>query len=106
MLYAKSNVSQKLDIYSALLQRAIDEGDKSSYRVFFKTAFEAAHDLTDGKSFLEIDKSIYDVVYILFKSNFDYFKALDKSKIDDKVFEDVKNIFGTLRHDNKLVLNG
>jgi hypothetical protein len=110
MFYAKSNVSQKLDVYSALLQRAIDEGDNSSYRTFFVNAFKEAHDLAnDSKSFLDVDKSIYDVVYILFRTNGSYFKSLDNIDdrgVQDRVFEDVKKIFGTLRESNTLVLNG
>jgi hypothetical protein len=112
MFYAKSNVSQKLDVYSALLDRAIDEGDNSNYRVFFTNAFIDAHDLAnDSKTFLEVDTNIYDFVYILFKSNSEYFKHLDKSKIREKKFQDevfktVKEFIGTLRQGNNIVLNG
>jgi hypothetical protein len=105
MFYAKGNVSQKLDVYLALLEKTIgDSSSSSGYRTFFTAAFKNAHDLAVGsKSYFDLDNDLYDVVDLLLRDNEDYFKRLDISKIDDSVFLDVKNFMGSLRQSNSLI---
>lgn len=105
MFYAKGNVSQKLDVYLALLEKTISDSSNSNrYRIFFTDAFKNAHDLAVGsKSYFELDNDLYDVVDLLLRDNEDYFKQLDVTKIDDNVFIDVKNFMGSLRQANSLI---
>jgi hypothetical protein len=103
MFYAKGNVSQKLDVYLALLEKTITESN-SSYRIFFIDAFKDAHELAIGnKSFFDLNNELYDVVNILLKDNSDYFKKLDVNNIDNNVFSDVKSIMGSLKQANTVV---
>jgi hypothetical protein len=104
MFYAKGQVSQKIDVYSALLDKSLSDGTSSSYWKFFENAFHDAHSLATGsKTHFQIDRNAYDLVSILFKSNAKYFKDLDVSKIDDRVFLDVKTFIQSLKQSNSVI---
>ncbi len=94
-------MSQKIDIYLALLDKSIDEGSNSNYWTFFTNAFTDAHQLATGaKTYFDVDNDWYDVVSLLVRNNLEYFKGLNPHQIDSKVFADVKTIMSSLKHSN------
>lgn len=104
MFYAKDNVSQKIDIYLALLDKSVNEGSKSNYWSFFTKAFTDAHELAAGtKTYFEVNNDWYDVVSLLLRDNLAYFKDLKVDQIDKKVFIDVKTFMSTLKQSNSIV---
>lgn len=104
MFYAKDNVSQKIDIYLALLDKSVTEGSSSNYWSFFTSAFTEAHELAAGrKTHFQVNNDWYDVVSLLLRNNFDYFRDLNVDQIDNKVFIDVKNFMTTLKQSNSVV---
>jgi hypothetical protein len=104
MFYAKDNASTKIDIYLALLEKSINEGNTSNYWGFFTNAFTLAHELAIGhKTFFDIETDSYDVVNILVKNNLDYFKTLEPDKISMSTFSDVKKFMGSLRQSNTVI---
>lgn len=104
MFHAKGQVSQKIDVYSALLEKSLTDGTSSSYWKFFQSAFQDAHSLATGsKNLFQINRDAYDLVSILFKTNAKYFKDLDVSKIDDQVFEDVKTFMKSFKQSNSIL---
>ena len=106
MFYAKGNMSQKIDIYLALLEKSISEGNHSNYWTFFLSAFEDAHKVATGvKTYFDVDNDRYDVVSMLVKNNHKYFEDLNVQQIDNKVFTDVKTFMKTLKQTNTQ-LNG
>jgi len=104
MFYAKGNMSQKIDIYLALLEKSISEGNNSNYWTFFAHAFEDAHKVATGaKTYFDLESDRYDVVSMLLQNNLKYFKDLNVQKVDKKVFIDVKTFMTSLKQSNSLV---